>query len=362
MRRVDWFLLAVTLALVALGVTQVHSATLRLGRPANWLDDLVWRQIIFTALGLVAMIVMAAIDYRRLRSAAPAIYVGMIGLLLLVFVTGEAVQGSRRWISLGGLFDLQPSEVAKIAVAIGLARLLSTRDVRKTRHMLLSMVMVVVPMVLVYKQPDLGTALVIGSIWLSMSFVAGLSLLQIGVVALGCALTIPVSLRALESYMLGRLSQFVAPELDPDASFTVIQSWIAIGNGGLRGKGYLHGTQSQLEFLRVPHTDYIFSVTAEELGFIGASSLLLMLAAVVLRALYIAHQADDRFGQLMAVGIATIILVQTWVNVGVNLRLLPVTGLPLPFISAGGSSLVSLMAGLGILHSIRLHHRPSIFA
>lgn len=359
-RDFDWVLLALTLTAIAIGVAMIYSAD-------GWGDSAcpgalpcAARQAVYAAGGLVLLLLVAAMDYRFLRVIGWLSYLAAIGLLAVVLAAGSVAGGSQRWLQLPWL-PVQPSELAKLLVVIALAKYMAEHDVRRAPHLLVSLGLAVVPGVLIYLQPDLGTALSLLLIWLAMAFVAGMRFLHAGLLALTGVMALPIALSTLQGYMLQRIALFLSPVRDPlGAGFNITQALIAIGSGGLLGRGYGSGTQSQLRFLRVRHTDFIFSVLAEELGFVGAAVLFLILALLILRVVRAANLARDGFGRLIAVGVATIILLQSFVNIAVNMDLIPATGMPLPFVSYGGSSLVTLLIGLGLVQSIVLR-RPRAF-
>jgi len=323
-------------------------------------DHPVVRQLIYAALGLGLMVAVMFLDYRILGNLAPTLYCLTLILLALVLVFGESTYGARRWIDLY-LFPLQPSEIAKLFMVIILAKFLADHKGRiHLPHIIaISIVIITVPAVLVYFEPDLGTMLIFAAIWLGMIVMIGAKLWHLGTLAGTTVLILPfVYFRFLHEYMRGRFSVFLNPESDPlGAGFAVLQSEISVGSGGLFGKGFANGTQSQLHFLRIQKTDFIFSVLGEELGFIGALVLFSLFAILLFRALSIATLTPDPFGRLIAIGVVTTILFQVFINVGGNTRLLPMTGMPLPFISLGGSSLITTMISLGILQSIRMRHQ-----
>jgi rod shape determining protein RodA len=375
-----------TLALIGLGLVMIYSATLpspgQAVKPLS-LESPVVRQAIFALVGLLGMLLLSAVDYRffeeiffRTRTSRQSIagaslgqrvlasflhpfYLLNVGLLLIVLAFGRSTLGSQRWISVG--FDLQPSELAKLLVIITLAKFLSDQeeDVRRLRTVLISLVHVAVPMVLVYVQPDLGTSVVLGLIWLGMAVVAGTRLRHLVLLAIPALAAAPLAwLYLLKDYQRERMMVFLNPYLDPlGAGYNPIQSLVSVGSGGLFGKGLTAGTQSQLHFLRVQHTDYIFSVLGEEIGFVGAVAFFALLVIVLFRAVRIASECPDVFGQLIACGVAIMIFSQSFINVGMNIGLLPVTGIPLPFISSGGSSLLTVMLAEGLLQSIAMHAR-----
>ncbi len=288
------------------------------------------------------------------------LYVAMVAVLGAVFEIGQVSGGAQSWLGAG---TIQPSEMAKVVLIVVLAKFLADREERmeEVGTVLASLGIVAVPVALIYLQPDLGTAIVLVAVWIAMMWTAGMRLRHWFILAVGSAAALPLAWFALEDYMRDRLLLFFDPTSDPDSYFNIHQALVSIGSGGLIGKGLTHGTQSQLHFLRVRHTDFIFAVAAEELGFLGAMVILFLLFFILWRTLRIAESSRDTFGRLIVAGVAAIILFQTVINVGMNLGLLPVTGLPLPFVSYGGSSLVTLMIGMGLVESVAVRHRKLEF-
>jgi len=355
-RNFDWVLLVAVVLLLIYGVAMISSAT----QGTQDLAHLWQRQTLFAASGLALLFLVAAFDYRFFETLHRPLYALAVILLLAVFVIGEITHGAQRWI---GASAVQPSELAKVIIIIGLAKLLADRDgeMHRLRNLALSLVYVLVPMVLIYLQPDLGTALSLGFIWLAMAVMAGLGLIQLGALAIVGALASPVIWFTLQDYMRRRILLFVNPQGNPDDYYNVQQALISIGSGGWLGKGFGNGTQSQLHFLRVRHTDFIFSVIGEELGLLGVLALFALFILLLWRILRVAGMAQDPFGRLICIGVAAIIFLQTTVNIGVNLGLLPVTGLPLPFVSYGGSSLWTFLIALGLVESVAMRHKTLDF-
>jgi rod shape determining protein RodA len=310
-----------------------------------------------------ALAVVYLVDCLTLRftdTLRNPLYVLMLGLLAIVFVVGQIAGGAKSWLGAGAV---QPSELAKIMVIIVLAKFLEDREEGAPRFstIITSLILVAVPMVLIYLQPDLGTALSLGAIWLAMIWMAGIPLRYLFLLLAGGVAALPLIWMNLEEYMQQRLLLFVNPNSDPDSYFNVHQALVSIGSGGWTGKGLTHGTQSQLHFLRVRHTDFIFAVTAEELGFLGAAAMLALILFLLWRMVRIAGRARDTFGRLLVAGVAGLILFQSVINIGMNLGLMPVTGIPLPFVSYGGSSLLTLMVGVGLVESVAMRHKKLEF-
>jgi rod shape determining protein RodA len=366
LRDFDLLLLVAALGLVTLGTVLIYSGSLtQFGEPeASDLSHPVVRQVIFASVGVLLALAFARMDYRVLGTFSFGLYLAVIGMLLFVDVAGADAYGSRRWLVIGGV-QVQPSELAKLVVVIMLAKYLSDRQdsVNSLRVFAGSIAIVALPAAMVFAQPDLGSSLVFAAIWLGMITVAGANWKHIAGLIATVAIALPFALLGLMTdYQRERIDLWLDPGSDPlGAGFQALQAQIGIGSGGLAGKGLTHGTQTQLEYLRTGTTDYIFSILGEELGFIGALVLFALFAVLLWRGVRAAELSRDMFGRLIAVGIVTSILLQTFINIGVNVGLLPVTGIPLPFVSQGGSSLITLFIALGILQSILLRHRPFTF-
>jgi rod shape determining protein RodA len=359
MQRKSWlkfdpWLLATAFALVCYGLLVIRSATMLADQPVS---RQLLSQAVYAGVGVVVMFAVASLDYRVLGALWIALYLGMVGLLGVVLVAGQTIYGAQRWLAIGPV-SFQPSELAKVVVIICLARFLASRgdEGRSLKSLALSFIIVAVPAALVYRQPDLGTALVMLAIWLGMVFVAGAPLKWLGAVIAVPFFAFPLIWRVMHGYMQRRLLIFLSPERDPfGEGYNVIQARISVGSGGWWGRGLGNGTQTQLNFLKVQHSDFIFAVLAEELGFIGALALFALFGALFWRCLKVGQRSRDTFGRLLAAGVVSMMLFQLFVNVGMNIGLAPVTGIPLPFISAGGSSLLGLFACLGILQSVLIH-------
>lgn len=310
-------------------------------------------------IGIVLMFVLAQVPPRVYQSWAPYLYVLSVVLLMAVYAFGHISKGAQRWLDLG-IIRFQPSEIAKIAVPLMVARYIN-QDIcpPSLKNTAIALMIIFLPTLLVAAQPDLGTAILIASSGLFVLFLAGLSWRLIGIALLMLTIFIPILWQFLmHDYQRDRIMMLLHPENDPlGAGYHIIQSKIAIGSGGLRGKGWLHGTQSQLEFLPERHTDFIFAVLAEELGLIGVLLLLSLYLLLIIRGLIIAARAQTTFGRVMAGGLMLILFVYTFVNIGMVSGILPVVGVPLPLISYGGSALVVLMAGFGIVMSIHTHRK-----
>jgi rod shape determining protein RodA len=348
--------------LIAFGLAMIYSATYGT-EPGATVDPRVIRQMAYAGAGILAMVLLVGFDYRLLANLAGLLYAAAIGALVIVLVLGRLHYGAQRWVDLG-FFQLQPSEPAKLLVAVALARYFAAHreQVHRLRTVVSSLAIVGVPFGLTLIEPDLGTALVFLAIWFGTAYAAGVRWRHIGLLAISTAVAIPIGWQMVPGYMRSRVLIFLDPYSDPlDKGYNIIQATISVGSGGWLGRGFLSGTQSQLHFLRVQYADFIFSVLAEELGFVGAIALFALFTVLVLRGLRSAFLASEPFGRLLAVAVVSMIMFQVFVNVGMNISLLPVTGIPLPFISFGGSSLITFMAAIGILESITMRHRKFEF-
>lgn len=354
----EWPLILVSLILAGVGLGMIFSATAPMGEAGK---SYVFRQMTWCSLGLVLVAVFLLFDYHLLERWAVWLYVIVIVTLLAVWGVGKVTAGSRRWIDLG-LMRFQPSEFAKLAVVIIFAKYFQHRVGRgdlEPLDLVRPLLILAIPMGLVLIQPDLGTAGVIFLVAISMILFTGISkrtMLWAGGLALA---VIPViglfSDRLLMEYQRQRLVTFLHPDYDPLGSgYHIIQSQIAIGSGGVLGKGFLHGTQNQLMFLPVKHTDFIFSILAEEWGFIGCAIVLTLFTALFMRGLAVAGRARDGFGALLAFGCTAVVFWHVTINVGMVMGLLPVVGVPLSFLSYGGSSLLSSFLVVAILINVSM--------
>ncbi len=321
------------------------------------LDHKAVQQGLFVAIGLTIALVMAFLDYRLLHAVAlPAFILGTIAVAAVV-VFGDASLGAQRWFVVGPVV-IQPSEIMKLAAIMYLAHFLSRRGerVRSIRTVMLSLAIMLVPTALVFVEPDLGSALVFVAVWLAMVFVAGARWWHV-LVPIGAALAaFPFGWFFAQGYMRERFVAFLDPGSDPlGAGYNVLQARISIGSGGWWGQGIGQGTQSQLEFLRVRDTDFIYAVLGEQLGFVGALGVILFFTLLLTQAVVVSLRARDDFGRYLAIGIAGMLFFQSFVNIGMNVGLMPVTGITLPLLSFGRNSLVVTLAAIGILLSINAH-------
>lgn len=346
-RGVDWYLVGSPLLLFSIGLSVIYSLAVVREAPS-----LVTSQSVAAVIGVIVAAYLGYRDYRRLVGMMPVFYVLGILLLIGVLFFGDTVLGAKRWISFGP-FQLQPSELMKLGLIGMLAsQLYQLRDY-PLRKMMLIIGLIALPVSIVLFQPDLGTAATLGASTVIILLVAQLPRRYWVVLGVALAVTVPLVFFNLADYQRERIQTFLRPTSDPYGSgYNVLQSIIAVGNGGLRGQGIGQGTQSQLEFLPIAHTDFIFAGIAEATGFIGSTVVLLLLAILVIRAVLIGQRAPDQFGFFMAMGIAGLWLIQFSVNIAMNIGLMPVTGIPLPFVSHGGTALVMNCAALGFLQSI----------
>ncbi|CAN5353039.1 rod shape-determining protein RodA [soil metagenome] len=352
LRAVDPILLLASLALTGFGILAVYIAAAEEG------GSFALNQTLGFVVGLVGAVPLALIDYRRLKKYLPAIYGLTLLMLLAVTISGISAKGAQRWIDIGPV-QVQTSEFAKLLMVVVLAGYFSEHRADDTKNFIKSLGILGVPVLLVFAQPDLGTALVFGAVFFTMAFIGGARLRQIGLLAIsGIVLfALALKLKILEEYQVARLTAFLDPTGATSESYQVSQSMTAIGSGGLTGKGLDGVTLANLGFLPEDHTDFIFSNLAEKTGFVGGLLLLGLFFVLVWRMLHVATVARDRFGVLIAVGVATIFLFHVCVNVGMTMGIMPVTGIPLPFISYGRSSLVVSVISLGRLQSIAMRSK-----
>lgn len=355
----DWILFATMVALAVFGLLMIYSATRATGTVS------MERQMIFVAAGIVIYMVASMIDYREYRHLTPYMYGVVILLLGAVFFFPER-NGAQRWINLP-LFDLQPAEIAKVVVVLALASILAphTREDDQPRlswaKVGLVMAAVTVPAGLIYEQPDLGTMLVFGFVMMAMLFAAGASWRQLTTLTVGGVGIVAYLLQTgrIADYQLDRIKVLADPSIDPQGiGYNLQQSKLAIGSGQLTGRGLFQGTQTNFQYVPEQETDFIFTAVAEQLGFIGGILVLAAFMILLWRVLVIAANARDRFGALITTGVAAMLMFHVFINVGMTMGITPVTGLPLPFISLGGSAFISFTFALGIVNSIWLRRSP----
>ena len=355
-RAFDWQLLLYLVLLVGFGMVMGFSANYQAIGGDGGLSQTV-KTLIWTSIGLTLFFVAASIDYHWLQTFATPIYLVVLGLLFATVLIGRNLFGAQMSISVVGI-DFQFSEISKVLMVVVLAAFLASRRERIGRLSTIvgAGLLMAPPTYLVYRQPDLGTALVFVAILLGMLFMSGAGMGWLALLAGATVALAPVAVAALEEYQRQRLFCFLDPSADPQgACYQVTQALNAVGSGGFFGQGLTAGRQNQLGFLPVQSTDFIFTVVAEELGFIGGMILLALFAALLWRVVSIGWGARDSFGANIAAGLGSLLLFQITVNIGMVTGIMPVTGIPLPFITYGGSSMISLLFGMGLLQSVRVH-------
>ncbi len=368
-RHFDYLLFGIVVLLCVFGIVMIRSAIAgNIG-----LANTVRNQIIYVSIGLVIILVLAAINYRTWASTTRVLYIAGILMLVGIYLIGDAAFGSTRWFSVGGI-NIQPSEIGKIILIITLANFFANTmdEPHDLKWIFQSLALTMGMTIWVLLQPNLSTSIVLFVLWFAMLWISGLKtkyVLIFGGIGLAIAVIIVllvingIKIPLIQDYQMQRVINYAFP--DPNAThgeqYNIEQALISIGNGGWFGLGYGNGSQVQLRFLKVRHTDFIFSSIGEEFGFVGAVIVMALLILVVIRCLHVAKKSMDTFGALIAYGIAILIFFQMTVNIGVNLKVLPVTGLTLPFVSYGGSSLLSLVLGIGLVESVAAHSQTLDF-
>lgn len=351
----DWTLFFLILIISCIGLLNIYSAGYSLDNFRQ--ETLYIKQAQWIIISLLLIGIIICIDYRFICRFAYVIYAVSILLLIVVALYGYATHGSQRWIAIGGFF-FQPSELVKLTIIIALAKYFDAHMIERgyrLRELLIPFCIVLIPFLFILKQPDLGTALILIILFLSMAFFIGIEWKSLMLAFASGVLLVPISWLLLKDYQKERIMTFFDPENDPLGSgYHIIQSIIAIGSGGIFGKGYLKGTQTQLKFLPVQQTDFVFSVFAEEWGFLGGLILIIMFSVLILWCLKIALQSRDLLGMLISFGITMLIFWEVFINVGMVLGILPVVGIPMPFFSYGGSSMIILMTAMGFLLNISM--------
>ncbi len=357
-KNFDWFLLVVTLLLCAIGLAVLFSATTEY----TW-DSIAISQVINMIIGLIGLLILAKIDYRLFKSYSGILYILVILMLIAVRIFGFSALGAQRWIDLG-FTQFQPSSLSQILMVIILAKYFSENyeDMRSFKTIMKSAVYVGIPTVLVALQPDLGTAFTFLFIWGMMLLASNAKRLHIGLMAGMGVAGLPLVWLLLADYQKARVFTFLNPTADPQgAGWNVNQAMIAIGSGQLWGRGLGHGSQSQLNFIPEKHTDFVFASLAEEMGFVGVSLLLGLFLILVYRGTRIAVLARDFFGTYLAVGLLAMLFIHIFVNIGMNMGIMPVTGIPLPFVSYGGTAIIVDLAAIGLLESIYRRYKKIDF-
>jgi rod shape determining protein RodA len=351
--HIDWALVASILALCGIGVAMIYSST---SDPTRGNADLYVTQLYAIVLGLGAMLVMLTLDYRAFTDKSHLIYLALLGVLLYVLFFGDVQMGAQRWIRIGS-FNLQPSEFAKIGLALVLAKFFGeNRGSPGWTDLVIAGVLTTLPLLLIAKEPDLGTAVTLLPVFFAIAYLAGMQLRIFGIIAVCLVLAAPIAWTfALKDYQKSRISTFLDPSRDAKgAGYQQIQARITVGSGGLTGKGFRQGTQGQLRFLPVAHNDFIFSVLAEEKGFAGVLVALGLYLFVILRSLEAARLAKDRLGSYLVIGVLAGFTFQVVYNITMSAGLAPVKGLTLPLMSYGGSSMIATLAGFGLVLNVRM--------
>lgn len=354
-RQLDWVVVITTLLITIIGLLVLYSSGIKAGEVKSEIDAS--RQFLYAAVGLVVMAIISRIDYRVFKSYVVPIYILMVLTLAAVDIFGRTALGAQRWISLG-FFQFQPSEFAKLALIIVLASFYSKVYTRSSqlRYLFYSLLILSVPMLLTIAQPDLGTGLVMLVIWISMTVASKVKKRYLFGGAAAVAVMTPIIYRYLAPYQQNRINVLLNPQADIlGTGYNVTQAVIAVGSGGWMGRGLSSGSQSQLNFLPSQHTDFIFAVLAEKLGFLGAGLAILLFIILIARIFLLSTQAIDRFGAFICIGAASMLLFHVLINVGMNMGIMPVTGIPLPLISAGGTSMLTNFMIIGIVLSIARH-------
>ena len=353
--HIDWWLLAAVMLASVMGLVMIYSATYEPTTAS--VGPQVFRQLLALGIGLLAMLCCMSVDYRLRPAGVAVVYAGLLGLLIYTALFGIERGGGQRWIALGA-FNLQPSEFSRAVLALALATLYATawRPRWRAASWAAGALVLAVPFLLIMRQPDLGTAATLLPICLAIMIFAGMRLKFLAVLGVVGILSSPVVWTyALEDYQRERLATFVNPEQDPrGAGYQQIQARITVGSGGVTGKGFLQGTQSQYNFLPAAHSDFIFSVLAEEHGFLGVLAALGLYMFIIMRSLDAARLAGDRMGMLLVVGITTGFAFQVIYNITMSAGLAPVKGLPLPLMSYGGSSIIATLIGFGLILNVRM--------
>ena len=363
LRHIDFSIPVIALLLSGIGLLMIYSATKKPFEIVAKSETLhVQKQAVFLLLGVIGMLIVAAIGHRRLQRLVPLIYLLILGLLFSVLFLGVEKKGTKGWFELG-IYQFQPSEYCKIGIVVVLAFLLSGNEIISKKRLVVVLIAAGLPIVAILAQPDLGTILVYGAITAGMVVAAGIQgrylfilflILLTGVIAV-------FESETLEDYQVSRLLVFVNDDESTAASYNLEQAQIAIGNGGITGSGLFEGTQNKSDLVPEQQTDFIFTVIAEETGFLGSVFVLTLIGLLLLRIWRIGRLAEDTFGLLISVGIFSMILFQTFQSVGMSTGIMPITGIPLPLISYGGSSIVSTFLGLGLVESVhmRRHERSN---
>jgi rod shape determining protein RodA len=355
--RLDWPMVALAASIAALGAVMLYSVA------GGAFDPWAGRHLVRFGVCLGVLVAVALVDIRLWLRFAYAIYAGLFALLVLVPLVGVRAMGAQRWLDIAGL-QVQPSEFMKIAVVLALAAYFHQTDeakVSRLTRLAVPLILIAAPVMLVVRQPDLGTAVLVFAGGFAVVFLAGVHWAYFATGGVAALASVPLAWQMLRDYQKERVLTFLDPERDPlGAGYHILQSKIAVGSGGLAGKGLGSGTQSQLNFLPEKHTDFIFTTLAEELGLIGASGLLALYAALLCFGIVAALRCRSRFGRLMAAGITFTFFLYVFINVAMVTGLVPVVGVPLPLVSYGGTAMLTLMAGLGLVINVSVHRKVDL--
>lgn len=352
LKKLDWIIIAAVGLLLVIGLVVLYSTSIKVNQSIATFDAS--KQFIYVIIGLVLLFVFALLDYRVLKNYSLFLYILMIVMLLAVQFFGKSALGATRWISIG-FFQLQPSEFAKLIMIIVLAKFFANNYDRSNelKYLMISLLYLLIPALMVMAQPDLGTALVIIVIWLSMVLVSKINKIYILGGFLGFVILIPMIIPRLKPYQRNRLNSLINPASDPlGTGYNVNQSMITVGSGRIFGQGLSSGSQSQLNFLPSQNTDFIFAVIAEKLGFLGSGLIIGLYTLLFIKIILILKKCSDRFATFLIIGIVSMMIFHVVINIGMNLGIMPVTGIPLPFISVGGSVMMVSMICIGIVQSI----------
>lgn len=362
-KNFDWVLFGIMTLLIIVGLIVIYSTSFK----ATSLDSSseAVHQGIFAIIGLVGLVMVSRVDYRMWGKMVNWLYGGSILMLVGVEMLARPVLGAKRWIDLG-FFQFQPSELMKLALIIVLAKLYAENydQLERPKFFFISLAYLAVPVILTFKEPDLGSTLVLVVIWLGMTLVSRVRKLYLMGVAVAAVALAPVGYALLKPFQQARLATFLDPTADPlHTGYNVVQSTITVGSGQLFGRGLAAGSQTQLNFLPslAQHTDFIFAVLSEKMGFVGSGLVVLLFGGLLIRGLVIANRAQDRFGMFIATGVVSMLLFHFFINVGMNIGIAPVTGIPLPFVSYGGTSLIVAMLAIGLLESIAIRRKKLQF-
>lgn len=351
--KLDWILLISVFALASFGILMIYSSSVGDLDKTNY----VLRQSLYLVFGVSLILIIIYFGHRLFLRFSLWLYVGLVLLLIITFILGLETRGSVRWIDFG-VFTLQASEIAKPILILFLSHFFVANSPKKIRNVFLALFLTAIPAGLTFLQPDFGSAFVLMMIWVALVYLAGLSWKHLVALTLLLSLSLPIGYSLLRDYQKERLTTFINPYQDPLGSgYNIVQSIIAVGSGQFFGRGFGRGTQSHLNFLPEQKTDFIFATTAEELGFAGIAAILALFTILLYRIVLIGSRSASKSSQLLCYGVATVVVVQLFVNAGMNMGIVPVTGITLPFISFGGSSLVSMLIMIGLVESVHLENR-----